>query len=134
MKSLLLFVVFFCVGCVAAEPEYAVHHDGRTGKVVCILRERDKAAIPITVQNRDYVEFLRWDAAEKAAGRPGLVVADREPDPVPTEEIERQRRLAVAITYLRTVPEAWENGTNDQKIMWAIKQVLREIKSQVNEE
>ncbi len=119
-------ILFLCSALNAAE--YIVIHDGATGKVMCIQRTKDGASIPIAVDNRDYAEFLKWNAAEKAAGRSEVVVADRAPDPIPAKEIERRRKLAVALTYLKAIPDAWENGTNDQKVMWAIKQALKELR------
>lgn len=126
MKTLVFSFLLLC--SVAFSAEYTVIHDGRTGKVQCIQRTKDGACIPLSTDNRDYKEFLVWNETAK------IVVADRAPDPIPPAEIERQRKLALAITYVKNVPEVWENGTNDQKVIWAMKQILRDIKGQLNEE
>jgi hypothetical protein len=121
-----IFILTLCFSAYSAE-SYSAVYDGKTGKVVGIQRSTDGALIPISLDNRDYVEFVKWNTSEIAAGR-GVSLADRAPDPIPAAEIERRRRLAVALTYLKAIPDAWENGTNDQKLMWAIKQALKEIR------
>lgn len=123
----LVFAFLVCSSLLAAD--YEVLH-GRDGKVTGIRSNRDGFNVPISLDNRHYREFLVWNAAQ---GVNALVVADRAPDPIPPAELERQRKLALAITYVKNVPEAWENGTNDQKVIWAIKQILRDIKGQLDE-
>lgn len=118
-----LFVLLLCSACSAAE--FVVIHD-RTGKVNCIQRQSDKACIPFDPDNSDYQRFLEWNAKQPMQDR--VVVADRAPDPIPAQEIERQRRLQVALSYIKAIPDAWENGTNDQKLMWAVKQALKELR------
>lgn len=106
--------------------EYSAIHDPITGKAVAVKRERDGASIPIALDNSDYQEFLRWNAAQK---QDRITVVDQAPDPIPASEIERQRRLSVAIATLKAIPDSWETDGNQQHLfMWSIKQAFLEIR------
>lgn len=84
---------------------YSVEHDFRSG-VASIVRDRDGARIPQDPRNKDFAEFLAWNAK-----RPDpLDVTDREPPPPPPPVKDRN---ILAEIYLATDLETRTGVWND---------------------
>jgi hypothetical protein len=60
-----------------------------SGKLLAVTRAADGASIPLTPGNRDYQEFLNWNARQAAP----LSLADRAPD-VPDPKVSARQQLA----------------------------------------
>ena len=75
------------------------------GKFVGVLRELDSAQIQASLDNRDYREFLDWNAKQPVP----LDLSDKPPEPPPVDsDLERVKEILAKRDDLITAGEVKE--------------------------
>lgn len=93
---------------------FQTFHSPATGKCVGVIRQSDNAAIPRDAGNRDYRDFLAWNAQQSTP----LDLSDRAPDPPTQEEVNEaslRTKVRNAIANLETADASWGSLTATQK-------------------
>lgn len=95
----------------------------RLNGIVAHILRADGTCIPRALDNRDYREFLEWNAAQPTP----LDLSDKPPDP-PTPE---ETRDAIAIAFLKNLPATGDYTTAQlSNGLRAVRRLLRHINTE----
>lgn len=103
--------------------EYAIIRDAQTGKVSAVVKIEGSGGVSFGPRSGElWTDFLAWNSQQPVP----FDLTDKVPQPPPVDP-----DLALAVQILKAIPDSWKNGTNDQKISWATKRALKELRQEL---